>query len=550
MKKSLFALLVAGALVVGALSSSAPAQGSLLEATVRPFQPRSVEVLDYPVESVNGEPIGTAEWRVVAGTGNCCENFIGTTRDGRLLDFGGTHLNFSEDLGKTWSQVYVPVLLNGEGAVVDAPGGDVIGASWVAYDGDRLLAVKYDAASKKWLWTENHLHTPFFDRPWIATVKGPFQVGPVTVPYVSILTSNITNDVHYISLDGLNYFLPSTRAQDQATREPISKWLDLPADADADWTQPITELGVGPLAGGGALAQGGQWIDAPWMLLESPEVRWSGYSFPDDVLPDGRILTDSRGRIHHLATFRGERAFTYMMSPSGGRGWGGEVVHLPGNLEVEDWDFKANARLGIAAVGIHAHDPVSGTDQDLVFELSIDEDVKVERVYFVGAGDAVVSSGITGGSSRFDFSTIGIMPGGEIVTTFVDEAHPDPSLAVLLDTSRTGAGDTTPPVITDLTAKPTPFTPDGDGRNDRVRISFHVAERATVTVLVRRGPREIATLLQGADVVGRKTVGWNGRSAGGRRVAAGRYSFDVTAVDAAGNQRVATGVLRVRRPRG
>lgn len=534
--------------MVGALSSSAPAQGSLLEATVVPFQPGLVEEISYPVESVSGGSLGTARWRVVAGTGNCCENFIGTTRDGRLMDFGGTHLHFSDDLGKTWKEVRpLGALLNGEGAVVDAPGGDVVGVSWVTYDGDKLLAYKYDAATKKWLWAENHLHTPFFDRPWVATVKGPFQVGPVTVPYISILTSNFTNDVHYISLDGLNYFIPSTRDGDGAANEPVSKWLDLPNDPDADWTQPITEFGVGPLSGGGALAQGGAFAEVPWLLMESPEAKWSGYTFPDDALPDGRILTDSKGRLHHVGTFPGERAFTYMMSPSGGRGWGGETVRLPGDLTVEDWDFKANARLGMAVVGVHAHDEKRNVDQDLVFVLSIERDVIVEKVYFVGAGDVAATSGVTGGDLRFDFSTIGIMPGGQIVTTFLDKTHPDPALAILLDPVKSGAADAEPPAITDVSARPTPFTPNGDGRGDRVRIAFRTSERATVTVTVTKGRRTIATLLDAADVDGRKVVSWDGTGAGGDPAPSGRYSFEILAVDAAGNERVATGVLRIRR---
>ena len=44
LRKPLLAALVAGGLRAGALSSPAPAQGSLLEATVVPFQPLSVEV--------------------------------------------------------------------------------------------------------------------------------------------------------------------------------------------------------------------------------------------------------------------------------------------------------------------------------------------------------------------------------------------------------------------------------------------------------------------------------------------------------------------------
>jgi hypothetical protein len=235
------------------------------------------------------------------------------------------------------------------------------------------------------------------------------------------------------------------------------------------------------------------------------------------------------------------------MSPTGGRGWGGETVSLPGDLVVEDWDFKANAELGMAVVGIHAHDPGRNVDQDLVFQLSVDRDVVLEKVYFVGAGDVAASSGVAGGSLRFDFSTIGIMPGGHIVTTFLDQAHPDPALAILLDTTRSTAGDVTPPAITGLDARPTPFTPDGDGRGDRVRISFRTSERATVSVFVKKGRRTIARLLRDAEVDGHQVVSWDGDTSGGRPAPSGRYSYDVVAVDAAGNERVATGVLRLRR---
>jgi hypothetical protein len=547
-RKTLVAGMLGALLVMCALGTAAPARESVLEAAVRPFEPTSVALHDYPVQSASGASLGTAEWRVVAGTGNCCENFIGTTRTGRVLDFGGTHLHYSDDLGQSWSEVLpLSVVLNGEGTVVDAPGGDVLGATWLPYDGDRLIAFKYEASSGKWLYVENFLHTPFFDRPWIATVKGPFTVGATTVPYISILTSNFSNDVHYISLDGLNYFVPSGRATQERTSAPVSKWLDLPTDPDADWTQPVTELGVGPLAGGGALALGGQWLQVPWTLMESPELRWSGYTFPDSALPDGRLLTDSRGQIHHVSTFPGEDEFTYMMSPNGGRGWVGETVTLPGDLVVEDWDFKANAGLGKAVVGIHAHDERKVLDQDLVFELSIDPDVKLERVYLVGAGDLNASSGL-GASLRFDFSTIGILPGGQIVTTFMDSMHREPSLAILLDTSGAASGDARPPALAGLSARPNPFTPNGDGVDDDVRISFRLSEPATVTVVVRKGARIVARLLDAKPLKGRHRVSWDGTAANGRAAPSGAYRYEVTAVDAAENERVAGGVIRLRRP--
>ena len=541
--------LLSAALILSALAAPAPGQDLGLEASVVDFVPAEISENDYPVQSAAGKPLGTARWRVVAGTGNCCENFIGTSRDGRIFDFGGSFIHYSEDLGESWKRV-VPIepALNGEGAIVDAPGGDIVGATWFAYEGDRIISFKYDAASKTWLHTEQLLHTPFFDRPWIATVKGPFTVGAITVPYITILTSNFTRDVQYISLDGLHYFLPSNKAQDQETDQPVTKWLDLPADQDADWTQPVTELGLGPLAGGGAIAQGGGWLPVPWMVMEPPETRWSGFSFPDGTLPDGRVLTDSKGRIHHLATFPGESEFRYMMSSSGGRGWGGADVALPEDLVVEDYDFKANAALGKAVVGIHAHDNAKNVDRDLVYELSLGGDVRVEKLYFVGKGDIDVSSAITGGDLRFDFSTIGILPGGQIVTTFVDSDHRDPTLAILLDGGPGASGDVAAPQVTRLTVKPNPFTPNGDGRGDEVKVSFSVDEPASVTISVKKGRAVMKRLALGNDIVTeRAAYRWDGLKRNGRPAPSGRYTVELVVRDSAGNERVLTRSLTLRR---
>lgn len=88
--------------------------------------------VDYgsPIKSSDDKP-GTTTWRIVKGTGNCCENYLSVTRGGRLLDFGGSYLNYSDDRGLTWSSVRpIEPLVNGEGAVAVAPDGDVVGVEW------------------------------------------------------------------------------------------------------------------------------------------------------------------------------------------------------------------------------------------------------------------------------------------------------------------------------------------------------------------------------------------------------------------------------------
>src|SRR5688500_7355936 len=71
---------------------------------------------------------GTTDWTVVLSTGNCCENYLTSNSQGRLYDFGGSYINFTDDRGKKWKQVRpITPLVNGEGAIAMAPGGDVVG---------------------------------------------------------------------------------------------------------------------------------------------------------------------------------------------------------------------------------------------------------------------------------------------------------------------------------------------------------------------------------------------------------------------------------------
>ena len=71
------------------------------------------------------------EWRVVDATGNCCENYLTSDHRGRLYDFGGSYVNYTDDRGLTWKSVRpLTPLQNGEGAIAMAPGGDVVGVQW------------------------------------------------------------------------------------------------------------------------------------------------------------------------------------------------------------------------------------------------------------------------------------------------------------------------------------------------------------------------------------------------------------------------------------
>src|SRR4051812_24100605 len=45
---------------------------------------------------------GTTQWRVVKDTGNCCENHLAASKEGRLFDVGGSFINYTDDRGLTW----------------------------------------------------------------------------------------------------------------------------------------------------------------------------------------------------------------------------------------------------------------------------------------------------------------------------------------------------------------------------------------------------------------------------------------------------------------
>lgn len=424
------AVSVALVVVIGASAIAAPAPG--LPAQTRDYNNAAVEELSYPALDAAGRRIGDARWRVVANTGNCCENYLAATPKGELLDFGGTYLRITDDKGQTWKEVKpIEPLVSGEGAISVAPNGDLIGMTWDPYSGDHLLTFKMDAKTEQWTYSETKLHTPFFDRPWIAVVKGPFQIGPQTVPYISILMSNFWNDIWYVSIDGLNYVVPSHRSVDGLIEGLDDGKLNLRPDRAADWMQPQTQSSVTPMSGGGALASDMDPFDegVPTFVLKGPNLRWK--ELPDIALPRGRLLIDSRGWLHNVATKKDQ--ITYSISSDGGHRWKKTSVALPAGHAVEDLDFRANGELGITALAVHARNKDAKTDQDFVYKFATNKaKAKLERIYLVGDGDENIGFGL-GATIRFDFPTIAILPDGTIATSFGDAAHPEPAIAILLD---------------------------------------------------------------------------------------------------------------------
>jgi FlgD Ig-like domain len=100
--------------------------------------------------------------------------------------------------------------------------------------------------------------------------------------------------------------------------------------------------------------------------------------------------------------------------------------------------------------------------------------------------------------------------------------------------------DTTAPVITLVRVSPRVFSPDGDGRRDRVTATYRIDERARAVMLVDARQRVLSKFhqLQGKLV-------WFGRI-DGRTVAPGTYEIRLRAVDRAGNRSMRTRAVPVR----
>jgi hypothetical protein len=394
-------------------------------------------VHDYPTvdhgphPSARDDRNGTTEWLVVLDTGNCCENYLTITPEGRLLDFGGTYINFTDDRGRTWKQVRpASRLSNGEGAIVVAPGGDVLGVQWDPYSGDHLIAFKYVPRDDKWLFNELPVHTPFFDREWIAVVPGPFTIEGRKVPYISFVKGAWpSKELWFYSTDGLDYTQISSKFVDRTLADVEEKDLQVGSHEELDWIQPNTNGRLTPLGHGGALAGPDSPFGDEWALLDPEELRWSGYRFKDGTRPEGRFQVDSAGRLHNVIPK--ESKFKYRISSNGGHSWRTVRVSLPKKHEIEEVDFRANRAVGVAAVAIHSHDKKSDKDRDLLYKFDIRSGTaNLLRTYEVGLGDINGASGF-GASIRFDFETVAIFPDGRVAMSFYDSTTGNqPALAI------------------------------------------------------------------------------------------------------------------------
>jgi spore germination protein YaaH/flagellar hook assembly protein FlgD len=107
--------------------------------------------------------------------------------------------------------------------------------------------------------------------------------------------------------------------------------------------------------------------------------------------------------------------------------------------------------------------------------------------------------------------------------------------------------DTKAPAVAPTVSNPV-FAPNGDGAVDATVLGWTSSEKASGVARIYRGK----TLIRSWTIraAGSWSVTWNGRTAGGKPVADGRYTFRVSVKDAAGNARSVTAPVVVDRTAG
>ena len=91
--------------------------------------------------------------------------------------------------------------------------------------------------------------------------------------------------------------------------------------------------------------------------------------------------------------------------------------------------------------------------------------------------------------------------------------------------------DVTPPVVQDVRVSRRVISPDGDGRRDRLTVSYRLSEEGRGALIVDGRRQGLGTLFPRTE----ERIVWNGKSRG-QPVDAGRHLLQLVAVDPAGNR--------------
>jgi len=405
--------------------------------TVSPFSaPPTVRT--FPVYDATGRLVRSATWRVTAAGGNCCEDYVASEPNGRLVTFGGTYPMYSDDAGLTWYEVKpLTVLNNGEGAVVVGPGGDIAGIGWDAYSGDHLESFHYDPVTRAWSVGEVVLKNPFFDRPWITIARGPFTIGGATYPYVWLVRGGTANkDPELLSVDGLHYDYVSSPMLDEMSAKPGAPSLRATRNDLADYWSPHPWAGTVPLGGGGLLQitqpNDGDSATCPVSQLEAETGAWRCVGFAPPGITEWKTDTevccqlrqDSRGWLSDVVPTKKGTALQYYLSTDAGRHWSAAATLRPplgGTLEAGLYNYVVNGRLGIAAISAR-FDNAKNNGQDMVFVVDVSQArPRLLNTMILGLGDVRTKNDVSGSEgNRFDYATVAILPNGAVAASFDD----------------------------------------------------------------------------------------------------------------------------------
>jgi hypothetical protein len=548
--------LLAAALFALCLFAAAPAAAQDLLARDAKVNELTVdtEVRGYPATEAGGAAFD-AQWRVIRGLGNCCETYLTTDGNGRLFDYGGNYINFSDDRGETWREARPPEdMLGGEGAIVAGPNGDIYGVGWDPYTGDTLISMRYSAQTQKWQTARMPLHSPFYDREWISYVPGPIEIDGDTFPFVIFVKGGFPSKEEWLySTDGLTYASVSSKALESEVNGSVKEPVAVQASPAFDVIQANGNMGLTPLGNGKAIAAPDSSFASEYHLLR-PDLSWTGYSFPDGIA--GQIHTDSRGRLHNVVaddepeTGETGNRFEYRMSEDGGRTFRAVKVKLPAGFRLRDYDFRVNGALGVAVVGMRAaKSGASGggggtsgiLERDLLYKIDVrGGQPALLRSYDVGLGDLVTGASAASTDPRFDFESVVLFPDGRAGISFMDsETGGQPAIAVEVgepfpsgwkDSSLPGLGPIAGPPTPSVAAPPATVVVDAAGprgkhrvklvvrrlRGGRVRVKGEVLPRHpghAVRVERRRGKRwvTVAKLTAGKRSTFSRTLKLRGR---------------------------------------